>query len=70
VTLDRIVLITIWCLTIIGLLCFVPRNKIREANIVFFFKQFMTWILGLLTVEFGLIEYPAREFKPAFFLLG
>jgi hypothetical protein len=62
---DYIVLISIWCLTIIGLLYFVRRNEIREAFVIYFFKQCMTWVLGLLVVEYGLIEYPVREFQKA-----
>ena len=41
---------------------FVPRNKIREAHTIFFFKQFVTWFFGLLVVEKNLISYPSRLF--------
>ncbi|WP_321166492.1 CBO0543 family protein [Paenibacillus sp. Soil766] len=44
------------------LVLFTPRNKIREANLVFLFKQLMTWPIGLAVVENHLIEYPVREF--------
>jgi hypothetical protein len=60
---ERIILITIWVVTIIGLLFLVPRNKIREAHLIFLFKQLYTWLLGLLVVEFNLIQYPVREFR-------
>lgn len=62
---EYIVLIAIWSVTIIGLWYFVPRNKIREACTIFLFKQFMTWLFGLLVVQYGLIEYPIREFPKA-----
>jgi hypothetical protein len=62
---ERIILIAIWVITIIGLLYLVPRNKIREAHVIFLFKQVITWISGLLVVEFHLIEYPVRVFKIA-----
>ncbi|MCR2803647.1 CBO0543 family protein [Paenibacillus soyae] len=65
-TLDRIVLLSAWLLTIILIVCFIPRSKIREAQIVFMFKQVLTWPLGVLIVQFGLIEYPVREFPQAF----
>ena len=41
---------------------FVPRNKIREACTIFFFKQFVTWFFGLLVVEKNLISYPSDYF--------
>ena len=44
------------------LLVFVPRNKIREAQLSFLFKQVITWIFGLLVVEKNLISYPSRLF--------
>lgn len=47
------------------LLKFVPRYKIREANQIFLFKQFLTWILGLAVAEYKLIEYPVRFFAYA-----
>jgi hypothetical protein len=62
---DQIILISVWVITILGLVCFVPRNKLREAQIVFLFKQLLTWLFGLLVVEFHLIEYPVRIFKLA-----
>ncbi|AGK55834.1 CBO0543 family protein [Bacillus sp. 1NLA3E] len=62
---DYIVLISVWCVTILGLLYFVPRNKIREAIAIFLFKQSLTWLFGLMVVQLGLIEYPVREFPKA-----
>jgi len=44
------------------LLKFVKRNRIREAEVIFLSKQFMTWFFGLLVVEKGLIRYPSRLF--------
>ncbi|RAP75198.1 CBO0543 family protein [Paenibacillus montanisoli] len=63
--LERIILILIWIVTI-GLVVFTtPRKKIREAWIIFMFKQVLTWTLGLSVVELKLIEYPVREFAYA-----
>ena len=47
----------IWLLSI-----FVPRNKIRDACTIFFFKQSVTWFFNLLVVEKNLISYPSRVF--------
>ena len=46
-----------WLLSI-----FVPRNKIRDACTIFFFKQSVTCFFGLLVVEKNLISYPSRLF--------
>ncbi|GKU27602.1 CBO0543 family protein [Clostridium folliculivorans] len=54
-----------WVVTIGLLFKFVPRDKIREAHVAFFFKQLLTWLLGLLVVQLGLIEYPVRLFPYA-----
>jgi len=62
---EIIILSSIWILITLMLLIFVPKNKLREAIVIFFFKQFLTWIVGLLVVQFGLIEYPVRMFANA-----
>jgi len=62
---EIIILSITWIILTIMLILFVPRNKVREAIIIFFFKHFLTWILGLTVVQFGLIEYPVRSFASA-----
>ncbi len=54
-----------WILTITMLIVFVPKNKVREAQVIFFFKQMITWISGLVVAQYGLVEYPVREFANA-----
>jgi hypothetical protein len=54
-----------WVITITLLIIFVPKNKIRHASLIFFFKQNLTWILGLLVVQLNLIEYPVRSLSNA-----
>ncbi|MBB5171954.1 CBO0543 family protein [Texcoconibacillus texcoconensis] len=44
------------------LMLFIPKRKIREAQVAFLFKQVITWLWGLIVVEKGLIEYPNRLF--------
>ena len=63
--LDAAILAFAWLLTIGMLFIFIPRDKIREALVIFLFKQLITWIIGLLVVELGLIEYPVRSFANA-----
>lgn len=59
------ILVIAWIITIIMLILFIPKKKIREAQLVFLFKLSITWLIGLLVVEFGLIEYPVEFFKYA-----
>ncbi|WP_052015713.1 CBO0543 family protein [Halalkalibacter hemicellulosilyticus] len=58
-------LVIVWVITIISLFKFVPRNKIRQASMIYLFKQLLTWLFGLIVVEFKLIQYPKRLFKRA-----
>ena len=62
---EVIILIIAGVLTIFMLILFVPKNKFRKAQVIFLFKQLMTWILGLTVAQFGLIEYPVRAFAYA-----
>ena len=63
--LETALLIAAWAITTAVLVLFVPKEKFREAFLIFAFKQMMTWVLGLLVVELGLLEYPVREFANA-----
>ena len=54
------------CIVALALLfIFIPKTKIREAALVYLFKLLITYVLGILVVEFGLIEYPVRFFPDA-----
>lgn len=64
-SLEAIILTAAWILTLIMLILFVPQAQFREAQVIFFFKQFITWITGLAVVQFRLIEYPVRLFSYA-----
>ncbi|WP_246944853.1 CBO0543 family protein [Bacillus pinisoli] len=57
---EYLMLYVIYSITFISL-AFIPKNKWKEASIIFLFQQFITWVLGLLAVELCLIEYPVRE---------
>jgi hypothetical protein len=54
------ILLSTWVIMFILLILATPKNKIRNASVAFLFKQLMTWIFGLLVVEYGLIKYPVR----------
>ncbi|MFT9494440.1 CBO0543 family protein [Anaerosolibacter sp.] len=62
---EYIILVIAWIITINLLIRYVPRNRSREAWLVFLFKMFLTWIFGLLVVELDMIEYPVRFFMEA-----
>lgn len=62
---DLIILAIAWIITIIMLILFIPKDNLREAQLVFLFMQLITWFIGLVVVEFRLIEYPVEFFKYA-----
>lgn len=45
-----------------GILLFISKNKIRLAVVAFLFQQVITFLIGLVVVELGLLEYPVRVF--------
>jgi hypothetical protein len=45
-----------------GIVIFIPKRKRRLAVVAFLFKQFITFLIGLVVVEWGLLEYPIRLF--------
>jgi hypothetical protein len=49
-------------LTATGILFFIPKNRIRLAAVAFLFQQVITFLIGLVVVEMGLLEYPVRLF--------
>lgn len=59
---EKTILYSLWLITF-GLLFIIPRNKRRLALVAFLFKQAITWFLGLVIIEFGLISYPVRFFS-------
>ncbi|EGD48495.1 hypothetical protein Cpap_2917 [Ruminiclostridium papyrosolvens DSM 2782] len=62
---EIVIMVAAWLLMISTLIAFVPKEKIRHAQVVFLFQQFVTWVLGLIVVEMRFIEYPARLFSYA-----
>lgn len=64
-TLEISLLVAAWVITTIVLIRFTPKDRLREAFVIFSFKQLMTWLLGLIVVQLGLLEYPIREFPNA-----
>lgn len=49
----------VWMITAISLF-FIPKDFYRKASISFLFMIFVSWFLGILVVEYKLIEYPQR----------
>lgn len=57
---EKAIEITSWIVMTFLLIKLIPKSKMREAHVAFLFKQAITWLLGLLIVENGLIKYPFR----------
>ncbi|MFD0828939.1 CBO0543 family protein [Neobacillus sp. M.A.Huq-85] len=57
---DQLILYILYSCTFISL-AFIPKDKLRDASIIFLFQQFVTWFAGILAVGFNLLEYPVRE---------
>ncbi|SMD13767.1 CBO0543 family protein [Sporomusa malonica] len=66
-SMERIIIGVAWVITALALWLWIPRDRysLRKAQVAFFFMQMVTWIFGLLVVEWGLIEYPIHEFEHA-----
>lgn len=45
-----------------GIVFFIPKRKRRLAVVALLFKQVITFLIGLVVVELGLLEYPIRLF--------
>lgn len=58
--LEAIILIGVSLIAIFSLF-FIPKQKRFQAQFVFLFVQFVTWMLGLSAVELHFLEYPYRE---------
>jgi hypothetical protein len=61
---EKIIIYGVWIVSFASV-WFIPKDKRRHASFIFLFSQFPAWILGLLVVEAGYIEYPVREFAKA-----
>jgi hypothetical protein len=46
-------------------LFFIPKANRLQAQFVFSFIQFPTWLLGLIAVELGALKYPVHELGTA-----
>ncbi|GFZ81249.1 hypothetical protein GCM10008018_28610 [Paenibacillus marchantiophytorum] len=62
---ERAILILAWviCMTLMPIL--VPKNRIRQAVLLFLSTQLITWVLSVMFVEWGFYENPIREFPAA-----
>ncbi|MHC0035335.1 CBO0543 family protein [Pseudoneobacillus sp. C159] len=45
-----------------GILFFIPKKKIRLSVFTFLITQLITFLIGLVVVELGLLKYPVRCF--------
>jgi hypothetical protein len=59
---ERWILVGISCVTILTIWKLIPREKVRDALVLFLFLQIITWPAGLFAVEMKWIEYPIQLF--------
>ncbi len=61
---EKIFLIVSWAIIFIAV-WFIPGKKAARASVIFLITQLFTWVLGLVVVEYGWLEYPVRELSRA-----
>jgi hypothetical protein len=64
-TIEQLVLATIWLSCILILFFVVPRQRVRELVAVFLFFQTLTWLFSIALSYHGLLYAPVREFPDA-----
>ncbi|WP_281889803.1 CBO0543 family protein [Paenibacillus sp. YYML68] len=57
---EYIILVAVWISSFL-LLFTIPKEMRRVGATAFLFKQVMTFVLGYLAVENGMLQYPVRE---------
>jgi hypothetical protein len=62
---EWIILILSWVASIILLLWKIPKEKKREAQIVFLFAQTLGWLYVFIQSYFNNLVFPVREFPKA-----
>jgi hypothetical protein len=62
---ETLILIVSWGIAIVLLIWKVPRNKIKDAQIVFLFAQSLGWLYVFVQSYFNNLVFPIREFPKA-----
>lgn len=63
--LEKKILTFSWITCAVCLVLFIPRKRLREAQVIFLFKQALTMLIGVAVVQKRLISYPYRFFNKA-----
>lgn len=69
ISIERIVVMLIWMFSVAAIVVFVPVRKRREFAFAFLMCQTQTWLITLVHVKYGLLDFPVREFQYATDLL-
>ncbi|MZP30591.1 hypothetical protein GTO91_12790 [Heliobacterium undosum] len=64
-SIEKIIEAAAWLVMTVALIMFVSKEKLRDSIVIFFFKQFITWLFGILVVQWNMIVYPVRLFANA-----
>ncbi|TVY07848.1 CBO0543 family protein [Paenibacillus cremeus] len=62
---DHVMEAAVWVVSILMQVMFTPREKLREAQIGFLIAQVPTWLLGVIVVQYDLVDYPVHFFDKA-----
>lgn len=62
---ETIIEVSSWLIMGMALFLLVPKEKIRDAHIIFLFHQVITWICGFAVIEMKWLEYPVHFFAYA-----
>lgn len=62
---ERWILVGIIAISILAIFLLVPKQKTRDAWVIFLSLQIITWPAGLLAVEWNMIDYPVQLFSSA-----
>ncbi|WP_276358435.1 CBO0543 family protein [Cohnella caldifontis] len=62
---ERMILISMWGIGIVGFILFVPRKNRREGSLAALIFQSMIWGCDFPAFKYGLLSAPVREFPEA-----
>lgn len=63
--LERLILVLMWLLGIVGILVLIPRDKRRQGILAALMFQAIIWLCDMPSFYYGLLSAPVREFPKA-----
>lgn len=62
---ERLILVAMWLLGLVGFILFIPRKDLRKGFMAFSMFQSFNWLCDMFSFNYGLISAPVREFPKA-----